>query len=489
MKSWMIVPIFLLTLWTASAFSTEIKEIPATTTSKEARERFNQGLYYLDVAKGLEARQEFMKAIERDPAFAHAYFYLSLSSLSPEEFSQSLERGMKNLQGKSEGEKILFQINRTFIDNDAVKRIELAKALVAQYPQAPRAWLRLGFSQGSINQHGEARKAFEKAAQLDPKLIGVPFALFFSYLFSEPRDFNKAKQSIEQAIQLQPKEAKCYESLGDVLRAMNQLEKARDAYTQATKLDPGLSVASLKKGHIDSFLGNYDEARADYDKGIAGTEKVNKIGFANFKAFTYLYAGQPKIALQELQKLVDTADSLGLPPDQADAAKLATLNNQLTVALHHNLLPEAQSILDQIAKITDDSIKRVQDPDFERQQKASLVLLEGQIAARKKDYKTAQSKAEENRKMIESDSSPRKFEGYYGLLALVERLQGNYAKAVDHYKKADQTILYVKYQYALALNGAGNKDEARKIFREVAQYNFNLVDFALVRKDAMRQAA
>jgi len=161
----------------------------------------------------------------------------------------------------------------------------------------------------------------------------------------------------------------------------------------------------------------------------------------------------------------------------------------MTVAFHHNMLPEAQSILDQITKITEDSIKRVQDRDFERQQKANLLLLEGQIAARKKDYKTAQSKAEENRRMIESDSSPRKLEGYYGVLALVEQLQGNYAKAVDLYKKADQTILYVKYQYALALNGAGNRDEAKKIFREVAQYNFNLVDFALVRKDAMRQAA
>jgi tetratricopeptide (TPR) repeat protein len=489
MKSWMIVPILVLIFSIPVAFTATVQEIPATSPSKEALQHFNKGLYYLDVARGIEARDEFSKAVQIDPTFAHAYFYLSLSALSPEEFNQNLARGEKQLQGKSEGEKILFQINRTFIDNDAAKRIELAKALVAKYPQAPRAWLRLGFSEGSINHFVEARKAFQKAFELDPTLIGAPFALYVSYVFNEPRDFNQAKHAIDQAIQLQPKEAKCYEGLGDVMRAMNQLEKARDAYTKAINLDPNLDVANLKKGHIDSFLGHYDAARADYDKSIGETQKVNKIGYSNFKAFTYIYAGQPDVALEELQKLVDSADSMGLPADQSDAAKLATLNNALTVAFHHNMLDQAQSILDQIMKLTDATIQRVQDPEFERQQRANLVLLDGQIAARKKDYQTARKKAEENKSMVERDSSPRKLEGYYGLLALVEHLQGNDAKAVDLYKKADRTILYVKYQYAVALNGAGNKEEAKKIFKEISQYNFNLVDFALVRKDAIRMSA
>jgi len=362
--------------------------------------------------------------------------------------------------------------------------LHLAQALVQKYPLAPRAWLRLGFTQGSINQNEEARKSFAKALELDPKLIGTPVALVFSYVFSEPRDFDKAKHYAEQCIQLQPKEAKCYELMGDVFRARNELENARDAYTKALQMDPALSVASLKKGHINSFLGHYDEARADYDKGIAATENVNKTGYANFKAFTYLHAGQAKAALQELQKLVDSADSMGLPKEQADAAKLATLNNEMLIALHQNFVEDAQRILNQIKTITAESIRRVGDAEFERQQNANLVLLEGQIAARKKDYKTAQSKSEENRQMIERDNSPRKLEGYYGLLATVELLQGHHAKAVDLYKKADLTLLYVKYQYGLSLEGAGNAKESEKILGEVARFNFNVVDFALARNDA-----
>jgi tetratricopeptide (TPR) repeat protein len=249
-------------------------------------------------------------------------------------------------------------------------------------------------------------------------------------------------------------------------------------------VDPKLDAAGLKKGHINSFLGNYDEARADYDRAIAATENINKTSYGNFRALTYLYAGQPKVAIKELQRLVDSADSFGLPAGQVDSAKLVTLNNEFLIALHQSYVDDSQNILNQIQKVTADNIKRVNDPDYERQQKANLALLEGQVAARKKDYQTAVSKAEENKKMVEGDSSPRKLEGYYGLLATVERLQGNYAKAVELYKKADQTVIYVKYQYGLALEGAGNTADAAKIFTEIANYNFNLVDFALARNDA-----
>jgi tetratricopeptide (TPR) repeat protein len=463
-------------------------EIPLTTSSKEALQHFEKGLHFLDVGRGLEAHGEFVKAIEADTAFSHAYFYLSLAALSPEEFKESLDKGLKNIQGKSEGEKMLLQIGETFIDNNATKRIELSKVLTTKYPNAPRAWMRLGFSEGTVNHHVDARTAFSKALELSPKLVGAHYALGFSYLFNDPKDFNQAQKHLEHCIQLEPNEAKGYEGLGDVLRAKNELEKARNAYTQALEKDPSLSVASLKKGHINSFLGHFDEARNDYDKGIAGTEDVNKVGFANFKALTYVHAGQPKVAIDELQKLVASQNST-LPKEQSDAIDLGTLTNEITIALHHNLVNDAARILDQMKDLTNQTNARVGDQNFARTQNANLLLFEGQLAARKKDYATARSKAEENRKMVEQDNNPRKFEGYYGLLGLTELLQGNHAKAIENYKKADLTNIYVKYQLALAQEGAGNKQEAKSIFREISHWNFNTVGFALIRKDALQRAS
>ena len=64
-----------------------------------------------------------------------------------------------------------------------------------------------------------------------------------------------------------------------------------------------------------------------------------------------------------------------------------------------------------------------------------------------------------------------------------------YDEAVAHYEQADHAnTMYVRYHLGLALAGAGQEDRAKTIFREVGEWNFNSVGFALVRKDALERA-
>jgi hypothetical protein len=59
---------------------------------------------------------------------------------------------------------------------------------------------------------------------------------------------------------------------------------------------------------------------------------------------------------------------------------------------------------------------------------------------------------------------------------------------VEHYRSANLADEYTRYHLALALEGAGQTEEAKKIFAEVATFNFNSVGFALVRADALKRA-
>ena len=234
----------------------------------------------------MEARERFQAAIAEDPDFAYAYFNASNASLSFAEFKETLDAAMEHMEGKSEGERLLVEINQTFLDNNSDQGLKLAKQLVEKYPDSPRAWQALAGIQATRNEDKSARKSLEKALALDPESAAAVLALGNSYLFSEPKDFARAEQSMKQLIALYPNEAKAYEGLGDVMRAENDLDAALAAYTQATDTDPTLAAAQVKNGHVNSFLGNIEEARAAYDAAIESGSPEAKATFANYRAFT-----------------------------------------------------------------------------------------------------------------------------------------------------------------------------------------------------------
>jgi tetratricopeptide (TPR) repeat protein len=464
-----------------------VDEIPVTTASTSARTHFTVGQKLLDVGRPREAREHFRLAVEQDPTFAYGHLNLAFASPSTQEFKENLDRASQNVTGKSEGERLRVEIARTFLDNNAERRLELAQTLVKTYPNSPRAWIVLGNAQSALNRHTMARESYGRAAALDPTMFLAQTALGFSYLFSEPRDLTKAKQYMEQAIAAEPNEAKGYEFLGDVNRAMNRLEEARGAYTRATEKDPKLAVAVLKKGHINSFLGNYTEARSAYDAAIADGKEADKVTYGVFRAYTNVHAGQPKAAIEELTEVARSADA-GVPSKEINGAKAFALVSAVQIALHNDLLDDAERVLALYAPVVRADAQAVNDADNTRLTEAGIFSWESQLAARRGDFATALAKANEHKRLVEANQNPRRFETYHSLLGLIELRKKDFAQAIPHYRQADLTDVYQKYHLALALEGAGQSAEARKLFQDVASWNFNSVGFALTRREAMRRA-
>src|SRR3989449_242690 len=73
-------------------------------------------------------------------------------------------------------------------------------------------------------------------------------------------------------------------------------------------------------------------------------------------------------------------------------------------------------------------------------------------------------------------------------VAVIAIYQGNYREAVGHLQQGNPFDPYIKYQLAVAAEGAGDAARAKKLYRDVADYNFNAVGFALVRRDALQKA-
>jgi tetratricopeptide (TPR) repeat protein len=468
---------------------TQIEEIPITTESEAARALFEEGEYLLDVGRGVEAREKFQAAIAEDPGFVRAHFNQSNVSLSFKEFQTCLDMASEHLESASEGEKLMVEINRTFLANDTDKGVELGRKLTDMHPNSPRSHLILAGLLAGQNDNDGARAELEAALELDPSSPGGLFGIAGNYLFGEPKDFTKAEEWASKALAAYPGEAKGWEVMGDIKRAQTDLEGALEAYNKAAEVDPDLAATQHKRGHVNSFLGNIEAARAAYDAGVAAAPAESKAGLAVYKTFTGIHGGDIPAALDEMEELAANIEAMGTPADQVKGLTIFALNSHSTAALHAGLLDRAADSIARGNELRMAIGEEVGTPDARRLQESACHLWDGLLAAYRKDGEAVTLHADKIAELVAEDENPRKMEPAHYVLGMAALKAGDSAKAVEHLRQANfKNNMFIRYQLALAETGAGNSEEAKKLFDQVGNWNFNSIGFALVHKDAKARA-
>ena len=64
-----------------------------------------------------------------------------------------------------------------------------------------------------------------------------------------------------------------------------------------------------------------------------------------------------------------------------------------------------------------------------------------------------------------------------------------YSDALSHFEKANPNSVYTNYFKALANEATGNKDKAIELLKQVSVYNFNGVDYAVIRNEVKKKLA
>lgn len=464
-----------------------IMTLPVTTASVAARNHFLQGQRELDLGRTIDANAHFKAAVAADSNFAFGYLNVATTGNSLAEFNTNLALAERHVTGVTDAERILIQIARLGTSNDVNGQLVLAQQLVAKYPDSPRAYLVLGGVQGALNQNTDARVSIAKAVSLAPRLLTARTDLGNSYLFGEPKDFAKSLEQMQRAAALAPNEPFVHDLLGDVYRAQNNLERARAEYTRGHELAPTDASLLQQRGHVNSFAGNYAAARADYDSAIALGRANEQAGFSPFRAYVSVHAGEPKAAIAELNRLVAGIDTMGVPEPRG--VKIAVLTDIAVIAIHTGDFPAAVDALKQRTQLLLQQADQVGTAAFRRSQEANIAYFDAWVAARQGDYTTAARATDRVGVAVTPDANPRKLEPVHELKGYIALYQGNFAEAAGHFAMGNLNDPYIKYQYAVALAGGGEKDKAQQLFRELAVYNFNNVGYALIRKDAQQKAA
>ena len=459
---------------------------PITTSSAEARAHFLEGLREFDLGRFIDANVHFKAAVAADPDFAFAYLNVANTANSLADFKTNLALAEQHAAGASDAERLQIQMARKGFDNDLAGQLALGQQLVQQYPQSPRAWLALAGAQIGLNKNEDGRASIAKALELSPKLYVAHALMGNDYIFGEPHDFTKALAHMQEAEALAPDESNAHLLVGDAYRAQRNLEKARDEYLRGHELEPRNAVLLVKAGHANTFLGDYAAARADYDSAMAVGRANEKAAYAPFRAYVSAYAGDPAAAIDELNRLVASVDGLGVPDPKAN--KVAALTNVVVIATHTRNRAAAERALKQLEPLLLQQGDEAGNPAFKRGQQAQIAYLEGWTAARRGDYASAQKQADRITQLLAPDANPRKLEPMHQLEGFIALYQGKYNDAAAHLRQGNLLDPCIKYQFAVATEGAGDAVRARQLFREVADYNFNAVGFALVRKEAQHKA-
>ena len=72
-------------------------------------------------------------------------------------------------------------------------------------------------------------------------------------------------------------------------------------------------------------------------------------------------------------------------------------------------------------------------------------------------------------------------------MGFISYSEKDFAKATEHFAKTNLQNMYNKYWLAKAYESAGQKEEATTLYKEIANYNFNNMGYALVRSEVIKK--
>jgi Flp pilus assembly protein TadD len=242
---------------------------PVNTPEVQKKEQFHADLQTGDSCyyKGdyNSSIQQYTKALNEDPACAHALNFRGMAYFKIQEFKRAIEdlssyaqlkphdpagfryRGLSYLQLKNL-EGALSDINRA---------IELK-------PDTPEDYCSRGIIYDSTGDHDRALSDYSKAISLDPQ-GALPY-VNRSIIYFNKGDYNRAISDCTQAIALNPGYADAYCNRGNCHYVLKNFEKAVEDYNETIRLNPDKWQAYCNRAKCYYVKRDYTKAWADVHK-------------------------------------------------------------------------------------------------------------------------------------------------------------------------------------------------------------------------------
>ena len=500
----------------------EAKRIPLTSTSKEAIENYNQGIFRHEQLENDEANVYYKKAYELDSNFAFAKINYNKQT-DPADNKRRLIDVYNNRAKLSEIESVIVSIRyETSINNDFAKSDLMMDSLIKKYPDYYELYVYSGYIKNKLNNTDGCSNRFKEALKVNPDCYaaalslpdlhstnGTPSGAYYFNMFPvEKRNLDEAEKYFKLAAKIRPKAPATARMYGNLYRTKGDLDKALEKYQESETLNTEKSSLLAQSyqmlGHVYLNKGEYDKSREYYKKyedfGIELRKKFGgNTGVSDRLALTYLYEKKYDETILEANKLLLKIDSLQTPERNKITNRFGIESLKFATYGHSLKEEEAQASMNKLinyrtAYKTDLIKLATNQNEINRIENAvkcdslyyniwfNILFAHYEEAEKKiKDFEIASAE------QLKAD--PKAMNHYYDQLGYLNLMEGKVKESIENFKKVIglEDDVYYYYFYALALKAQGNKAESDQIFTKISNNSFVQWQIGIVKNLAKAQ--
>ena len=441
--------------------------LPVTTSSPEARRKFEHAMRNFEDYRLNESLQHLREAVKADPKFAQAFILIAKISRDPVEQAAARRRAKSLASEVSPGEQMLIRWLADAQEDDYLPAIAAMNDLLAMFPDDHRLAFLAGDWLTLQERYEQATVVLQHALAFYQDYPAALNDLAYTYAFAG--DFDKAFATMERYAALEPDEPNPHDSYGEILRMAGKFDAALEQYRMSVHIDPNFGS---EVGIADTYalMGREQDARDEYDRAIvfAGTQS-DKVQYELQSAVTWIRENNRKQSEKALSDVAKHAHAAGLAYYEAEAQRvLAMYEPDLKSALKH--LQLAQSVLQEPHELSESDRKDEQ---------ARILRVKATRAAEAKDIQTSVDALNQLEAMAEKSRSQVIQLCYHGAAGAVLMAQGSSAEAISHLEEDSRNPLSMRLLWR-AYSDTGATAQAQALAAKLAALNVPTAEQAVV---------